>query len=69
MLGIFMLLICTQSLVREFFAETFSILFVQVVMALFALKTTHPILDACCILALYPLSLAIVAGLEAAGWN
>eukprot|EP00981_Chlorochromonas_danica_P003949 scaffold748_cov176-Ochromonas_danica.AAC.3 len=68
-LGIFMLLICTQSLVWEFFAETLSILLVEVVIAIFALKKTHTILDAFLILSLYPLSLGFVAGLEAMGWN
>jgi Ca2+/H+ antiporter len=68
-IGIFMLLICTQSLVWEFFAETLSILFVQVMMALVAMKKTHTVLDGFLILSLYPLSLALVAGLEAIGWN
>jgi hypothetical protein len=64
-----MLLICTQGLVWEFFAETTTILFVQVIMAMFALKQTHTVMDAFLILSLYPLSLALVAGLEAMGWN
>lgn len=64
-----MLLICTQNLAWEFFAETATILFVQLAMAYFAFKKTHTVLDACLILALYPLSLALVAALEAMGWN
>lgn len=68
-LGIFMLLICTQSLVWEFFAETLTILLVQVCIAVYALKSTHTVMDGCFILALYPLSLMLVAGLEAMGWN
>jgi hypothetical protein len=36
-------------------------------MALYAQKKTHRTLDAIIILALYPASLALVAGIEAAG--
>lgn len=64
-----MLLICTQNLAWEFFAETLTILFVQVIMACMALKKKHTIADACLILALYPLSLAMVALLESWGWD
>lgn len=68
-LGIFMLLICTQSLAWEFFAETLTILLVQVVIAVMALKKVHTMMDAWMILALYPVSLVLVATLEAMGWD
>ena len=64
-----MLLICTQSLAWEFFAETLSILLVEVAIACMALKKTHTMFDAYLILSLYPISLVIVAGLEAIGWD
>ena len=67
--GIFMVLIFSQGLAWEFSAETLAILFVQVCMACFAFKTTHTVLDALCILALYPISLLMVAALEAAGFD
>lgn len=68
-LGIFMLLIWTQNLAWEFFAETLTILFVQVIMAMMALKKTHTVMDGFLILSLYPLSLGMVAFLEYLGWN
>lgn len=64
-----MALIYFKGLVWEFFAETLAILLVELVMVYFALMKKHTIFDAYIILAMYPLSLAIVAGLEAAGWN
>ncbi len=68
-LGIFMFLILFKGLAWEFFAETASILFVQVVMAFMALKKSHTILDGIFILSLYPLSLLLVSYLESIGWN
>jgi Ca2+/Na+ antiporter len=68
-LGIFMMLIFTQGLAWEFSAETLAILFVEICVAAFAMKTTHTTFDAFCILALYPISLFLVAGLEAAGYK
>lgn len=64
-----MLLICTQSLAWEFFAETLTILLVQVAIAVMALKKVHTMFDAWMILALYPVSLVLVATLEAMGWD
>jgi uncharacterized membrane protein len=64
-----MLLICTQNLAWEFFAETLTILFVQVIIALMALKKQHTMKDATFILALYPLSLGLKAMLENYGWD
>lgn len=68
-LGIFMLLIYTQSLVWEFFAETLSILLVQVLIALMAMKSTHNLTHGLIILSMYPLSLILVATLESMGWD
>lgn len=64
-----MVLIWTQNLAWQFFAETLTILFVQVIIALLALKSKHTMTDAWMILALYPLSLGMVAALERMGWN
>ncbi len=66
-LGIFMILIFARDLPWTFSAETISIFAIQAVMALYAQKKTHRTLDAIFILALYPASLALVAGIEAAG--
>jgi hypothetical protein len=64
-----MMLVATQDLSWEFFAETLTILLVQFVMAYFAFKAMHTMLDACLILSLYPLSLACVYVLQAYGWD
>lgn len=64
-----MMLVATQGLSWEFFAETLSILLVQCVMAAFALKKFHTMVDAYMIISLYPLSLALVYVLEAYGWD
>ena len=68
-LGIFMLLIYTQSLSWEFFAETLSILLVELIVGVFALRNKNTLFDGCCILSLYPISLVLVIVLEAMGWN
>lgn len=41
----------------------------QIAMAIVAQKNTHRVLDAFMVITLYPLSLALVAGLEAIGWD
>ena len=48
--------------VRNFAAETISIVAVQVVVGIMAQKTTHRLSDAFIIAALYPLSLVLVIG-------
>ncbi len=68
-LGVFMMLVCTQNLSWEFFAETLTILVVQFVMAFFAFKRVHTLFDGALILSLYPLSLLMVYTLEAYGWD
>jgi len=68
-LGIFMLLIYTQSLSWEFFAETLAILIVEMIVGAYALRSKQTLFDGVCILGLYPLSLLLVFILEAIGWN
>jgi Ca2+/Na+ antiporter len=69
-LGIFMVLIYTQSLAWQYLAETLAIVFVQICLFLFVVtKTSHTLLDGFLILALYPLSLLFVALLESMGWD
>jgi Ca2+/Na+ antiporter len=69
-LGIFMVLIYTQSLAWQYLAETLSILFVQICLFFLVItRRTHTVLDAWIILSLYPLSLVFVAVLESLGWN
>lgn len=38
-------------------------------MALMSLRNTHRVIDGFMVLTLYPLSLMVVAGLEALGWD
>mmetsp|Transcript_35920 Transcript_35920/g.61852 ORF Transcript_35920/g.61852 Transcript_35920/m.61852 type:complete len:575 (-) Transcript_35920:547-2271(-) len=68
-LGIFMLLVCTQNLSWEFFAETLAILIVQFIIGMFAFKRVHTLIDGFMILSLYPLSLMLVYVLQAYGWD
>jgi Ca2+/Na+ antiporter len=68
-LGIFMLLVATQGLSWEFFAETLVILLVQLAVAIMAMLKTHRLIDGYMLLSLYPLSLAAVWLLERAGWD
>jgi hypothetical protein len=68
-LGIFMILIYFKSLAWTFFAETFSILLIQVVVAWYSRKEVHTLFDGYCILSLFPLALVIVATLEAVGFD
>ena len=68
-LGIFMLLIYTQSLSWEFFAETLAILIVEMIVGVYALRSKLTLFDGVCVLGLYPLSLLLVFVLESIGWN
>lgn len=69
-LGIFMVLIYTQSLAWEYLAETLSILFVQICLFLLVvMKKSHTVFDGLVILSLYPLSLLFVALLESLGYD
>ena len=53
-----------KNLEWSFSAETISILFVQLVMGLFAMKRVHTMFDGFLVIMLYPASLVIVAVLE-----
>ncbi|CAN0455210.1 unnamed protein product [Ectocarpus sp. 8 AP-2014] len=68
-LGVFMFLIYFRNLAWEFSAETVTILLVQAVMAVLSLRNTFRVVDGVMVLSLYPLSLMVVAGLEACGWD
>ncbi|CBN73858.1 Putative sodium calcium exchanger [Ectocarpus siliculosus] len=68
-LGVFMFLIYFRNLAWEFSAETVTILLVQVAMAVLSLRNTFRVVDGVMVLSLYPLSLMVVAGLEACGWD
>jgi hypothetical protein len=64
-----MFLILYQHLAWQYFAETASILLVELAVVLMALKKKHTLFDGLLIIALYPASLALVAFLEYIGWN
>mmetsp|Transcript_25900 Transcript_25900/g.62394 ORF Transcript_25900/g.62394 Transcript_25900/m.62394 type:complete len:687 (-) Transcript_25900:469-2529(-) len=66
-LGVFVALIFLRELKWTFTAETISILVSEVVTALIGMKTTQTLFDGFLILSVYPFSLALVIGLEAAG--
>jgi calcium/proton exchanger cax len=68
-LGIFLICVYTQQLAWHFFAETVSIMFSIMLIALMSLKKTHNMLDASIILMIYPLALVIVYCLEANGFD
>lgn len=68
-LGIFMICVYSQSLAWQFFAETVSILFSVLFIAIMSLKPTHTMLDAAIICSMYPLALVLVYCLEAAGFD
>lgn len=68
-LGIFMWLIASQNLAWSFFAETLTILLIELVVGFMALKNKHTVFDGFFILGLYPLSMLFVALLESAGWD
>ena len=68
-LGVFLVLIYSQALVWEFFAETLSILVIEILIAIYSFKSCHTIFDGFVILSFYPLSLVLVILLEKVGWN
>lgn len=68
-LSIFTLLVYVKGLSWEYFAETLAILMAQVFIGIMALKDSHNLYDAAIIIAVFPLSLVIVAGLESVGWD
>ena len=68
-LGIFLALIFFKKLVWEFTAETIAIIVAELIMFVFSQRSVHRLMDAGLVFAIYPLTLGIVAGLEAAGLN
>ena len=68
-LAIFMGLIYFKGIAWQYTAETLAIVVVQCAVAVFAMKPTMTPVDACFIMAIYPLSVFLVAGLGAAGFD
>ena len=67
--AIFTLLVYSQGLAWRYFAETLSIIAVEVLVGVLALRSTQTLLDGVMILSIFPLSLVFVAWLEANGWD
>ena len=68
-LAIFMGLVYFKGIAWQYTAETLSIVFVQLAVAVFARKGTLTPVDGALILAIYPASVVLVAGLEAMGFD
>jgi len=68
-LSIFMGLIFFRGLAWQYSAETVSIIVVQVVMFLLTRTSIMTTLTGCIVLMFFPLSIALVALLEAIGWD
>jgi len=69
-LSIFLLLIFARKLAWRYSAETLSILFVEVIMLIFAVRRTQRLLYGIFIILLYPLSIGLVVFLEnVVHWN
>jgi hypothetical protein len=64
-----MILIYFRSLAWTFFAETFSILLIQCIMAYYSRMSVHTMFDAYCIVALFPFALVVVYCLESMGFD
>ena len=68
--SVMMIVIATQSLYYQYFAETVAILMVEVAMGTYVLvKQNHLVLDSFFIIAMYPLSIVIVYFLYYIGWG
>jgi Ca2+/Na+ antiporter len=63
-LAIFFMLIWKQRLTWNYTAEVTSIIFIQVVVGLFAMKKVQMVTDAVVVLLMYPLSIVIVWGMQ-----
>jgi len=68
-LAIFMGLCFFKQLAWKFSAETSTTLLIELIVALFAMRKTMTCWDAVLILSLFPLSVAMIAGLEALGFD
>ena len=62
-------LVYFKGIAWQYTGETLSIVFVQLAVAVFARKGTLTPVDGALILAIYPLSVVMVAGLEAMGFD
>jgi hypothetical protein len=58
-----------QGLAWEFSAETIAIVLCQIGVAIASTRENQTLFSACCVFMLYPLCLALVATLEAAGFD
>eukprot|EP00301_Raphidiophrys_heterophryoidea_P001233 c10599_g1_i4.p1 GENE.c10599_g1_i4~~c10599_g1_i4.p1 ORF type:complete len:612 (+),score=142.16 c10599_g1_i4:74-1837(+) len=65
-LALFLGLIAFRKLEWNFSAETVSILTIEIIMFLMSFKKVHRVIDAYIVLAMYPLSIALVVGLNIA---
>jgi len=68
-LGIFLALVFCKSLSWQIAAETMSILVAELIMFFYSQRSTHTLFDALAVLSIYPLTMGLVASLEAAGLN
>jgi len=68
-LAIFMGLCYFKQLAWKFSAETSTTLLIEVIVALFAMRKTQTCYDAVLIFSLFPISVAMIAGLEAMGFD
>jgi len=68
-LGIFLALVFCKSLSWQFAAETLSILVAELIMFFYSQRSTHTLFDALAVMSIYPLTMGLVASLEAAGLN
>ena len=66
---IFMALIYFRGLAWQYSAETIVIVVVQIILSFFTKKSVNTTADAVIILCIFPASVALVAGLEAAGMD
>uniref|UniRef100_A0A7S2HPW8 Sodium/calcium exchanger membrane region domain-containing protein n=1 Tax=Helicotheca tamesis TaxID=374047 RepID=A0A7S2HPW8_9STRA len=68
-LSIFMGLIFFRGLAWQYTAETIAIIAVQLILGIMVQKSSMSTLRACIILAVFPLSIAFIAFLEALGFD
>lgn len=61
--------VCSTTWLLMFMFPCLYSLASQAAMALMSLRNTHRVIDGLMVLTLYPLSLMVVAGLEALGWD
>jgi len=68
-LSIFMGLIYFRGLAWQYTAETIAIIVVQIILGLMVQSKTMTAMKACLIISIFPLSILLVAGLEAIGFD